>query len=222
MALLARTSLTVGLVGLLAWSACASKVMAPAFEEDDPRARDPGAAPAGEREDDRLLDGEEPAAPVAAAPAPGDLPPAAARARPLAPLGKGQRTGAIDRLALLRVLDAGPGGLLRAVEISPSFEGSRFLGWRLEQIVDAASPLAAVDLLAGDILLAVNRRPIARPEHVMAIWQELRGADELICQVWRGDAAFELRFAITPKATKEQAAPMTPPPRPAPTAAARK
>lgn len=222
MALLARTSLLVGMMGLLALSACAPKVMAPAFEEDDPRAaRDPKAAPAGEREGDRLLGGEEAAAPTTPAPAPADqLPPAASRARPLAPLGKGQRTGAIDRLALLRVLDAGPGGLLRSVELSPSFEGSRFLGWRLDQIVDATSPLAAVDLLTGDILLAVNRRPIARPEHVMAIWQELRGADELICQVWRGDAAFELRFAITPKATKEQAAPMTPPPRPAPTAAA--
>jgi hypothetical protein len=222
MALLVRALLVTGLWAI---AACAPKVMAPAFEEDDPRAARAASDGQGEDQGDHepvaaTTTAEAPAAPPGRSTAPGGGAqlPAAARPRPLAPPGAGRRNGAIDRLALLRVLDAGPGGLLRAVEVSPFFEGSRFLGWRLDQIVDATSPLAGIDLLAGDVILAVNRRPIARPEHVMAIWQDLRAADEVVCQVWRGAAAFELRFAITPKATPAQAAPMTPPSRPAPTA----
>jgi hypothetical protein len=219
----------------LALAGCGAKVKPPIFEEDDPRAARAAAVAPDDSADEDAADGADtgagarldaPAAPArsgpSAAPATPPADPTAAtaevtrrsRQRPLAPPGAHPRTGAIDRLALLRVLDAGPGGLLRAVEVSPFFEGSRFLGWRLDQIVDASSPLAGVDLAAGDVILAVNRRPVARPEHVMAIWQELRGADELVCQVWRGAAAFELRFAITPKATPAQTAPPPPPARP--------
>jgi hypothetical protein len=120
--------------------------------------------------------------------------------RPPAPPGHGLRTGTIDRTALLRTLDAGPGNLLRAIEVSPFFEGARFRGWRLDQIVDGSSPVAIADLRAGDVVIAINQRPIARPEHVMALWKELRAADELVCQVWRDQTAFELHFAITPPA----------------------
>lgn len=206
---------------------CGAKVKPPVFEEDDPRAAREAA----------LDEADQEAAPATApSGAPGDpgagtveavvLPP-----RPLAPPGTQPRTGTIDRGALLGVLDQGPGGFLRAVEISPFFEGSHFLGWRLDQIVDRASPLYAVDLALGDIVLAVNRRPLARPEHLMALWQELRGADELVAQVWRGAAAFELRFAITPKAAAQpapaaapvpQRPPVTPAAAPAATASAAK
>lgn len=211
----------------LTMAGCGAKVKPPIFEEDDPRAAraaaiDPdGEDGAGERDEP---DGAASAKAAETPPAPANAPLAdsaaatvevtrLSRQRPLAPPGVHPRTGAIDRPALLRILDAGPGGLLRGVEVSPFFDGTRFLGWRVDQIVDATSPLAAVDLAVGDVVLAVNRRPVARPEHVMAIWQELRGADELICQVWRGAGAFELRFAITPKATPAQAAP-PPPARP--------
>lgn len=220
---IACVAVAVG-AGLVA--GCGAKVKPPVFEEDDPRAAREAA----------LEDGD-PAAPAAAASgAPGDPGAATAEAvalppRPLAPPGSQPRTGIIERGALLGVLDQGPGGFLRAVEISPFFEGSRFLGWRLDQIVDRASPLYGVDLALGDIVLAVNRRPLARPEHLMALWQELRGADELIAQVWRGAGAFELRFAITPKAAAQpapaapplpQRPPVAPAATPAPTASAAK
>lgn len=212
--------LALAFLSAILGAGCGAKVKPPIFEEDDPRA---GRTEATEPDAPVLPTVAETAEPDAGpgrtddagAAAPAEPPPALVRPRPIAPPGAHPRAGSIDRLALLRVLDAGPGGLLRTVEVSPFFEGSRFLGWRLDQIVDAASPLAAVDLAAGDIILAVNRRPIARPEHVMAIWQELRAADELVCQVWRGAAAFELRFAITPRATPQQAAPPPPPLRPA-------
>lgn len=205
----------------LVLAGCGAKVKPPVFEEDDPRA---GSAPAM-REEDAAGDpiggpAGDPSVPVGGPAAAGAPAPIAAAPRPLAPPGTNPRTGSIDRTALAHVLDAGPGGLLRTVEVSPFFEGSRFLGWRLDQIVDASSPLTGVDLAIGDVILAVNRRPIARPEHVMAIWQDLRAADELVCQVWRGAGAFELRFAITPKAPPASKNPAAPTP-PRPTAAAK-
>lgn len=173
----------------------------PAFEEDDPRALDEahareGQAGAGQERDEAPAD-DAPARTAGGA----EARVATAPTRALAPPGRGARTGEIRREALLTVLDAGPGSLLRGVEVSPYFEGSRFLGWRLDQIVDERSPVGGVDLAIGDIILAVNERPLARPEHVMAIWTALRSANLLTCQVWRGDAAFSLRFSITPAVT---------------------
>lgn len=169
-------------------TACGPKVVpASIVEEDDPRAAAERARPA--RSAPAALDGA-----------------AEAQTRPLAPPGAQARAGTIDRAALVRVLDAGPGALLRALEISPSFERDRFVGWRIDQIVDRASPLAAVDLAPGDVVLSVNGRPLARPEQVMAIWLALRTADELRCEVWRGSARLTLRFAIAPAAGPPAAA----------------
>ena len=203
----AAVAVAAGLFGLVLvlGAGCGAAVKPPVFEEDDPRAAraaaldEDSAEPAPSPEAAQVAAPGDPAAPIT-------LPP-----RPLAPPGTNPRSGSIDRPALVRIIDAGPGGLLRTVEVSPFFEGSRFLGWRLDQIVDASSPLTGVDLAIGDVILAVNRKPIARPEHVMAIWQELRAADELVCQVWRGSGAFELRFAITPKAPPGKTAPAAPP-----------
>jgi hypothetical protein len=203
-----RRAVPLAVFALLLGAGCGAKVKPPVFEEDDPRAARAGAMDEGAGGEDEA----RPAVPIAAPgdPAAGEPAPIAVAPRPLAPPGTHPRSGSIDRPALWRILDAGPGGLLRTVEVSPFFEGSRFLGWRLDQIVDASSPLTGVDLAIGDVILAVNRKPIARPEHVMAIWQELRAADELVCQVWRGRGAFELRFAITPKAPP--GSPSSPPP----------
>lgn len=209
MTLQASAAAVVGvMVAVVVGAGCGAKVQPPLFEQDDPRAaREAALAEEGKA--------NEPGPAAAADPATGEPAPVVLPPRPLAPAGTQPRTGTIDRAALVGVLDQGPGGFLRAVEISPFFEGSRFLGWRLDQIVDRASPLYGVDLALGDVVLAINRRPLARPEHVMAVWQELRGADELVAQVWRGAGAFELRFAITPKAAAQPPSPTAPvPPRP--------
>ncbi|HRC58952.1 MAG TPA: hypothetical protein PKU97_23680, partial [Kofleriaceae bacterium] len=74
-----------------------------------------------------------------------------------------------------------------------------------------ASPLARADLAVGDIVLAVNDLPLARPEHVMTVWQALRTAPQLRCEVWRGQGQLVLQFAIAPAATAGAAStPATP------------
>lgn len=118
--------------------------------------------------------------------------------RPVAPPGKGLRTGAIARDRLLAVLDAGPPSFLRQLEVTAKMSGDRFVGWELVQLVDRQSPLRDVDLVPGDVLLSVNGQPISRPDQLQLVWDSLRTANELTAQLWRGDARLELAFAIEP------------------------
>ncbi|HEY5950352.1 MAG TPA: hypothetical protein VIV40_32900 [Kofleriaceae bacterium] len=119
--------------------------------------------------------------------------------RPEAPPGKGLRSGTIERAKLVAVLDSGPGAFLRQLEVAPRMDGERFIGWQLVQLLDRSGPLVDVDVVPGDVLLAVNGRTISRPDQLQSIWDSLRTANELRAQLWRGDAKLELAFSIEPK-----------------------
>ena len=122
----------------------------------------------------------------------------AAEARPEAPAGKGERTGTIARAKLLAVLDSGPGNFLRQMEIAPRMDGERFVGWQLVQLVDRTGPLGVVDVVPGDVLLAVNGKPLSRPDQLQTVWDSLRTANTITAQLWRGNAKFELAYTIDP------------------------
>lgn len=188
-------------------AACGPKVRPVSFiEEEDPRAGERSRAPSEDEPADPSADEPGDASPPShPSPlgAPSDLAPA--------PPPSGALTGTIDRAALLRVLDAGPGALLRTLEVAPAFEGERFFGWRIEQIVDPSSPVHGARLAPGDVVRSINERSLARPEHVLAVWQALRTANELRCEVWRDRARLALRFTITPPAGAATPAKTTPP-----------
>jgi S1-C subfamily serine protease len=119
--------------------------------------------------------------------------------RPIAPTGKGLRTGTIARDKLVAVLDAGPGMFLRQLEIAPQLKGERFVGWQLVQLLDRTGPLVDVDVVPGDVLLAINGKPLSRPDQLQSVWDSLRTANQVTAQMWRGKAQFELQFAIEPQ-----------------------
>jgi type II secretory pathway component PulC len=133
------------------------------------------------------------ATPVAVAPAAAPEAP-----RPVAPPGKGLRTGTIARAHLVAVLDAGPASFLRQLEVAPHMSGDRFVGWQLVQLLDRTGPLHDVDVVPGDVLLAVNGQPLSRPEQLQTLWDSLRTANDLTAQLWRGSQRLELHFAIDP------------------------
>ena len=118
--------------------------------------------------------------------------------RPEAPPGKGLRTGTIERAKLIAVLDGGPGAFLRQLEVTPLMDGNRFIGWQLVQLIDRTGPLGDVDVAPGDVLLAINGKPLERPDELQRVWDSLRTANELKAQLSRGDARLELRFTIDP------------------------
>jgi type II secretory pathway component PulC len=132
---------------------------------------------------------ETPAPPAAPAPV----------ERPVAPPGKGLRTGTIERARLIAVLDSGPGAFLRQLEVTPRMDGQRFVGWQLVQLIDQTGPLHDIDVVPGDVLLAVNGKPLSRPDQLQAVWDSLRTANEIDAELWRGDAKLTLSFAVEPK-----------------------
>jgi len=138
-----------------------------------------------------------PPAPASSGAGAGAAEPASAP-RTVAPPGKGLRTGTIARARLVAVLDAGPGMFLRQLEVAPRLSGDRFVGWQLVQLLDRTGPLHDVDLVPGDVLLAINGKPVSRPDELQALWDSLRTANEVAAQMWRGDTRLELRFAIDP------------------------
>jgi type II secretory pathway component PulC len=121
--------------------------------------------------------------------------------RPEAPPGKGLRSGTIERAHLLSILDRGPGAFLRQLEVAPRMDGNRFVGWQLVQLLDPTSPLRDVDVVPADVLLAINGKPISRPDQLQTVWDSLRTANELRALVWRGEDKLELAFTIEPAVT---------------------
>jgi len=128
--------------------------------------------------------------------------PVAVVERPVAPPGKGLRTGTIDRARLDAVLDGGPGQFLRQFEVTARMDGDRFVGWQLVQLIDRTGPLVDVDVAPGDVLLAVNGQPISRPDQLQTVWDSLRSANQLDADLWRGSGKLRLSFVIEPKLTK--------------------
>jgi S1-C subfamily serine protease len=118
--------------------------------------------------------------------------------RPLAPSGKGVRSGTIERARLIAVLDSGPGAFLRQLEVTPRMDGERFVGWQLVQLIDRTGPLVDVDVAPGDVLLAINGKPISRPDQLETVWESLRTANELDADLWRGKDKLRLSFTIDP------------------------
>jgi len=139
------------------------------------------------------------AGPPASAPAGVASSETGAAPRALAPPGKGLRTGTIPRARLVAVLDAGPGMFLRQLEVAPRMVGDRFVGWQLVQLLDRVGPLNDVDVAPGDVLLAINGKPLERPDELQTVWDSLRTANELTARLTRGDARVELRFTIEPQ-----------------------
>lgn len=169
-----RLAIGIAVMALLAPAGCGPKVSPapPSFDEDLAPRRVSDVPP-----DDPMLAAE----------------------RPVAPAGKGLRSGTIARDRLLAVLDAGPPSFLRQVEVAPKMSGERFVGWELVQLVDRASPLFDIDLAPGDVLLSVNGQQVSRPDQLQQLWDSLRTANALTAQLWRGADKLTLEFAIEPR-----------------------
>lgn len=142
-----------------------------------------------------------------------EAPASAETPRPEAPPGKGLRTGTIERAKLIAVLDGGPGMFLRQLEVAPRLDGQRFVGWQLVQLLDRSGYLYDVDVVPGDVLLAVNGKTLSRPDQLQTLWDSLRTANEVRAQLWRGDGKLELAFAIEPRVVATNSAPAAVPAR---------
>ncbi len=125
------------------------------------------------------------------------------------------RDGRIKRSALLAVLDAGPAVFLHDLDVTALHTEQQFNGWQISQITNPNSPVALADVVRDDIVLAVNHMPLGRPDQLMAAWQALRTASELVVDLDRNGQQYMLQFIIdndvAPAAPQPTAAPLATP-----------
>lgn len=111
-----------------------------------------------------------------------------------APASGPRRGGEVARADLNHVLDAGPGAFLARTEVKVRLVKGQFGGWRVVR-----SPYPDIDLVAGDVVLAVNGRSLEHPVDLERLWRDLRAANSIDVDVERRGQKFALRFAVVPR-----------------------
>lgn len=103
--------------------------------------------------------------------------------------------GALWRDDVTATVDAGLGWFLQRVEVQAKVVGGRFVGF---EIVDLrpAEFWRGVDLHPGDVVLAVNGKPIERETQAYEAFQSLKTASELRVKLERGGRQRELVYRI--------------------------
>jgi S1-C subfamily serine protease len=164
---------------LLAVAACGAKVKVDPMpgEMDDPAAGDPRASM--ERAPEHGSIAIAPAAPVKTAPA-----------------GPGVRSMSVARASVDAALDAGPGAFLRGFEVAAVLDQGKFVGWRLVRVIEGEHRFDGLDLQPGDVLLDVNGMPVSQPDQLAALFDSLRGANQIVVDLARGNASFQLKLTI--------------------------
>jgi type II secretory pathway component PulC len=89
------------------------------------------------------------------------------------------RPGRLWRRDVVAAFSRGLGDLLSRVQVEPALGGGKFRGWRVVKLKSGDPLWQGVDLAPGDIVTAVNDRPIERPEQAYAAFQSLVVASEL-------------------------------------------
>jgi hypothetical protein len=106
------------------------------------------------------------------------------------------REGTLQRTDVNAVLDAGPGALLRELDLQAVLQGNTFIGWEIVSIVSASSPAARADLIPNDVIRTINQQAVGKPDELMAVWNSLRTAPRLDVEMTRAGKPYMLSFAI--------------------------
>jgi len=106
------------------------------------------------------------------------------------------RPGRLWRRDVVTTLSRGLGDFLTRLDLEPLLVGGRFRGWRIVKLRQGDPIWTGVDLAAGDVVTAVNGRPIERPEQALTAFQSLAVATELRVSYERDGARRELVYPI--------------------------
>lgn len=96
------------------------------------------------------------------------------------------------------VVEQGLGAFLQRVSVEPSLEGGAFVGWEIRDL-RPQEQWQVVDLRPGDVVTAINGRPIERDQEAYAAFQGLLESPELRVTVLRVGEPRELVFRILPR-----------------------
>ncbi len=107
-----------------------------------------------------------------------------------------RRGGTLLRSELLAYLDQGPAFLLQNVGVEPAMQGGELIGFKVQSFFPRDKRFAVVDIVAGDIVTAVNGVRIVQPDDLFAVWTALREAPRLQVDVIRGTSLGTLTWEI--------------------------
>lgn len=106
------------------------------------------------------------------------------------------RPGRLWRRDVVAALSRGLGDFLSRLQLEPALAAGKFHGWRVVGL-RAGDPLwQGTDIAPGDVVTAVNDRPIERPEQAFAAFQSLAVTKELRVTYERNHVRRELVFPI--------------------------
>ena len=97
---------------------------------------------------------------------------------------------------MVAALGRGLGDLLGRVHLEPALVAGKFHGWRIIELKAGDPMWEGTDLAPGDVVTAVNGRPIERPEQAFAAFQTLAVAKELRVTYERGTSRREIVYPI--------------------------
>jgi S1-C subfamily serine protease len=101
----------------------------------------------------------------------------------------------VPREQLDRVLGQSVGDFLnRHVEVEPDRGEGGFAGWRIVRLV--ADPAPWLDLRVDDVVVAINRLPLERPDDAQQAWETLRISSEVLIDLRRDGSPLSIRIPI--------------------------
>jgi S1-C subfamily serine protease len=101
----------------------------------------------------------------------------------------------LAREDVVATIDAGFGRFLGLVEVEPSLEQGKFVGWTIVSLRPSEF-WGDVNLKPGDVVTAVNGKPIERDTQAFEAFQSLRVADAVNVSYRRGRERRTLSYRI--------------------------
>ena len=116
----------------------------------------------------------------------------------------------VPRAQLEGVLGRGVGDFLaRNVEVEPEQRAGAFAGWRIASFSTELPPW--LDLRPGDVVTAINRLPLERPEDAQRVWEALQISSEVLIDLERNGTTFSIRIPIADEPAPPGPEPAAPP-----------
>jgi type II secretory pathway component PulC len=104
----------------------------------------------------------------------------------------------LTRSAFDAAIARGPQRIVASVEVRPALDRGRFLGFQIVRWLPDGDLRDCTSILAGDVIVSVNRESLERPEQFMRAWEVVKTATALEVEVLRAGQRLLYRWKIEP------------------------
>lgn len=106
--------------------------------------------------------------------------------------------GELPRAEVAAIVERGPQPFIASLRVAPHLEGRRFVGFRIEGFAPDSPLINSRAIQPGDVVLAVNREPLERPEQFMRAWELVARKDTLEVDLLRAGQRLRYRWTLVP------------------------